>query len=85
MAQLELDSHRTPRNMNSLGLGSAGDKDSTWNCAPTENLEIWTAWAWDEQEIHGSTGTGPSYNSQESEQLGSEKCRRHTANLGLLA
>ena len=60
MAQLGLGSHRTPRNMSSLGLGSAGDKDPTWDCAPTENWGVWTAWAWEEQEIHGSTGAGPS-------------------------
>ena len=60
MAQLGMCSHRTPRNMSSLGFGSAVDKEPTWDCAPTENWGVWTAWAWKEQEIHGSAGTGPS-------------------------
>ena len=58
MAQLGLGIHRTPRNMSSLGLGSAGDKEPTWDCAPNRELgsldclglgrarDTWFNWGW---------------------------------------
>ena len=84
MAQLWLTIHGTPRNLRSLVLGSAGDKEHTWDCALTENTES------------GLLGPGKSknnmaqlgmclQNTRESEQLGPGKCRTLTANLGLHA
>ena len=60
MAQLGLGFQRTLRNLSSLCLGSARDKEPTWDCALTENWGVWTGWAWQEWDMHGSPGTGPS-------------------------
>ena len=60
MAQLGLGFQRTLRNLSSLGQGSAGDKEHTWDCALAETWGVWTGWAWEEWDIHGSPGTGPS-------------------------
>ena len=57
MAQLGLGFQRTLRNLSSLGLGSAGDKEPTWDYALTESWGVWTAWAWEVQETHGQPGT----------------------------
>ena len=60
MAQLGLGFQRTLRNLSSLGQGIAGDKEHTWDCALAENWGVWTGWAWEEWDMHGSPGTGPS-------------------------
>ena len=47
----------TSWNMSSLDLGSALDKEPTWDYAQAEHQ---ATLAWEEQEMHGSTGTGHS-------------------------
>ena len=58
MAQLGLGFQRTLRNLSSLGLGSAGDKEATWGCGPDRELgsldwlglgkvgHVWLTWDW---------------------------------------
>ena len=67
-------------NVSILDLGSASDEEPTWDYALAEQQ---ATWAWEEQEMHGSTGTGHSWNTQESEQFRPGKCRRQRTNLGL--
>ena len=57
MAQLGLGLHTTPGILSSLDLGSALDKEPTWDYAQAEHQ---ATLAWEEQEVHGSTGTGHS-------------------------
>ena len=60
MPQLGLGFQRTLRNLSSLGLESARDKEPTWDCALTENWGVCTGWTWEVQDMYGSLRTEPS-------------------------